>query len=169
MSIQYITPYCSKSLLLLLRSVLCGALCACEIPAEFSTEHGNSSLKLQKSEMLDRATQHQHSDQVVDKSRLAVELVVQTQSRGKGVPDSANETFNAIAEILFLVGLNPHQSRWGIEGERRLCVTVPATQSPSLTERVNQLTRNIPMIQIYENSDTDINAHCVSARTSEPP
>ncbi|TGD74807.1 hypothetical protein E4634_06305 [Mangrovimicrobium sediminis] len=75
-------------------------------------------------------------------------IEVYTQSIGRGVPTAAREALLQVRREMLAQGLAPTETRWGIEGEQRLCVVVDAADQAALLAQIEQAIEGIDYIRV---------------------
>ena len=89
------------------------------------------------------------------------ELVVYTQSIGRGVPVDAEQKFIEITKLLKSEGLNPKVQAWGIEGEQRLCVVFNQQQHVEMIKIIDGMSEGVRLLKVtYERASADPVSHC---------
>ncbi len=80
-------------------------------------------------------------------SAPAALIEVYTQSIGRGVPAPAREALLQVRRQMLARGLAPTETRWGIEGEQRLCVVVDGSARDALLATIEQQITGIDYIR----------------------
>jgi hypothetical protein len=81
-------------------------------------------------------------------------LIIYSQSIGRGVPPEARDALAKIVTLLEAEGLAPEQQVWGLEGERRVRVTLTCGQLDALLPQINAIGGNIELLKIEVQRDS---------------
>ena len=83
------------------------------------------------------------------------QLVIRSQSIGRGVPQSTRDALAAIVELMEAEGLEAEQQVYGLEGERRVCVELTPEQLESLLPRIESIRSGVELLQVEIQRDSE--------------
>lgn len=83
------------------------------------------------------------------------QLVILSQSIGRGVPKSTRDALAAIVELLEAEGLQTEQQVYGLEGERRVCVALTSRQLEALLPRIESIRSGVELLQVEIQRDSE--------------
>jgi hypothetical protein len=83
------------------------------------------------------------------------QLVIRSQSIGRGVPQGTRDALAAIVELLEAEGLQASQQVYGLEGERRVCVELTQQRLEALLPQIESLRSGVELLQVEIQRDSE--------------